>query len=79
MADQVRDIAAFTAFAEKNPQDAFRFFKSDEFLNIIPAEDHRSRALWRGLMHAPLTRASMEEFLAGTGRKSWPEQAGRIR
>ena len=70
MADQVRDIAAFTAFAEKNPQDAFRFFKSDEFLNIIPAEDHRSRALWRGLMHAPLTRASMEEFLAGTGRKS---------
>ena len=69
MADQVRDIAAFTAFAEKNPQDAFRFFKSDEFLNIIPAEDHRSRALWRGLMHAPLTRASMEEFLAGTGRK----------
>lgn len=69
MADQVRDIAAFTAFAEKNPQDAFRFFKSDEFLNIIPAEDHRSRALWWGLMHAPLTRASMEEFLAGTGRK----------
>ena len=27
MADQVRDIAAFTAFAEKNPQDAFRFLR----------------------------------------------------
>ena len=59
MADQVRDIAAFTAFAEKNPQDAFRFFKSDEFLNIIPSEDHRTRALWGWLLHAPLTRASV--------------------
>ncbi|MDO5702322.1 MAG: DUF5717 family protein, partial [Lachnospiraceae bacterium] len=69
MSDKIRDLAAFAAAAERSPEDAFRFFRSEDFPEVIPPNDHRGRALWRGLSLPPAGREAMEEFLAGTGLK----------
>ena len=67
--ETARDLASFTKMAEQNPEEAFRFFKSDEFRKILPEDDHRARALWRGLVLAPASYEGMEEFLVGMNLK----------
>lgn len=70
MGEAITDLQAFAAFAQRNAEDAFRLFKSPAFSEMLEKEDHRLRAMWRGLMKPPVTLVSMEEFLVGAGLKN---------
>ena len=59
------DLKAFAELAERNSAEAFALFKNEHFPGSLPDEDHRARALWRGLMKPPVTQSAMEEFLCG--------------
>ena len=67
------DLKAFAKSAERNPEEAFRLFRSEEFRKLIPYGDHRAAALWRGLNAPPVTPSQMEEFLVGMKLKDHVE------
>ena len=61
----ITNLTEFAKYAERNSEEAFRLFRSEEFRSLIPEEDHKGIAMWRGLTSAPVTPDAMEEFLVG--------------
>ncbi len=73
MTEKMTNLTEFAAFAEKEPQEALRFFKSARMKELIAPEEHALRAMWRALVRPPVTRSDMEEFLVGAGLKPMVE------
>lgn len=66
-AGPIRNMDDFLAFAEHEPREAFRLFRSDRFGKL--AEEGGERILWEGLRKPPAQITAMEEFLVASGRK----------
>ena len=73
--ETVSDLRSFAGRAERNPEEAFRLFRSEEFRKLIPSGDHRAAAMWRGLSAPPVNPSQMEEFLVGMDLKDIVEVA----
>ncbi len=67
---RVRSLRDFARLAERDPQEAFRVFRSRPFARLAAVNGAAEDALCRGLTAAPVTEDRMEEFLTASGLKT---------